>query len=612
MKLHCGFRQARARVWGCLALGGLLGLLPGGASTPPAQAAPRPHAGGQRPDPPVLRSAVVRDLGTRIEGDVSLAPETAYTVLLFTTGDCAGSGELAPFGSAAVVTDTNGFASFSLVKGVALNDTLSAVARVSDTTGDSSVLSECVPVQIELTYWTDVAPRLAGSAPEARVGEPFTYTVTLDNLSQTPEGPPQIEELTVDVVLPDNVEFVEASAGGEFEAGRVRFQNVTVPPDGGTTLTITVKPLAPATLDCRASVSDTGPYQANNTAGLVTPAAGTAVEEADLALGVSAAPEPVRVGAELTYTIAVTNLGPATAPNVRVADTLPGTVSFVRASATLGTPVIAAGEVLCFLGEMTNGAQAAVTVVVRPTAVGAVTNRALVEIAPAAGPGLHDNGGPLPTPVDPNPTNNAAAVVSTVLPGLAVEVLSDPAFNPQTGLFEQRVRFTNIGTNALAGVRLNLTGLAAGVTVFNASGLADGQPFLQLHRAVNVAESVVFTVEFYQRERKPFASPTYTAAEAIPTPPAAEGSRVATVSGRAPLVLSGALNQGRFLIEFRSQPGARYAVQYRDSLDEAWRTAAPPFTAPADVVQWLDDGPPKTVAPPSASRLYRVLQLPQP
>lgn len=612
MKFQPGLRYPCALLWGGLALSGLLGPWPGGAFTPPTQAAPWPHTEGPRPAPPVLRSAVVSDFDTQIEGDISLEPGTAYTVLLFTTDDCAGSGELTPFGSVGVITDTNGFASFSLVREAALNDTLSAVARVTDATGESSVLSECLPVQIELTYWTDVALRLTGSAPEAQVGEPFTYTVSLDNLSQTPGEPPQIEALTVDVVLPDSVEFVAASADGTVAAGQVRFLNVTVPPSGETTLTVTVRPLAPGALKCRASVNDDGPYQANNTAELTTPALGTEVEVADLALGLTAAPEPVWVGAELTYTIAVTNLGPATAPDVRLTDALPETVDFVRATATLGTPVFAAGEVLCDFGEMTNGAQAAVTVVVRPTAVGSVTNRAVVEIAPAAEPTLSEQGGSPPTPEDPNPANNAAAVVSTVLPRPGVEVLDEPTFNPQTGLYEQRVRFTNSGANPLAGVRLYLTNLASGVTVFNASGQAESQPFLQLHRMVNVAESVEFTVEFYQRERKPFASPTYTTAEAAPAPPAAEGTTVATVPGRAPLVLSGALNQGRFLIEFRSQPGARYAVQYRDSLDEAWRTAAPLVTASADVVQWFDDGPPKTLTPPGAARLYRVLQLPPP
>jgi len=38
--------------------------------------------------------------------------------------------------------------------------------------------------------------------------------------------------------------------------------------------------------------------------------------------------------------------------------------------------------------------------------------------------------------------------------------------------------------------------------------------------------------------------------------------------------------------------------------------AQPAIVAPADRVQWIDDGPPKTVSPPASvsSRFYRVIQ----
>jgi hypothetical protein len=71
------------------------------------------------------------------------------------------------------------------------------------------------------------------------------------------------------------------------------------------------------------------------------------------------------------------------------------------------------------------------------------------------------------------------------------------------------------------------------------------------------------------------------------------------------------LLSGRFLIEFSAIPGARYAVQYSSDM-QTWKTANPIITAPANRVQWYDDGPPKTESKPSdiGSRFYRVMALP--
>jgi len=73
------------------------------------------------------------------------------------------------------------------------------------------------------------------------------------------------------------------------------------------------------------------------------------------------------------------------------------------------------------------------------------------------------------------------------------------------------------------------------------------------------------------------------------------------------------LNPNRFLIEFQSIPGASYTVLYRNNSILSNEIAAQPtIVAPADRVQWIDYGPPKTVGPPASvsSRFYRVIQNP--
>jgi uncharacterized repeat protein (TIGR01451 family) len=99
---------------------------------------------------------------------------------------------------------------------------------------------------------------------------------------------------------------------------------------------------------------------------------------ADLALTKTDSPDPVLVGDHLTYTLTVTNHGPADATDVTLTDTLPSSVVFVSSSP--GAPMCnaAAGTVTCDLDTLTNGASTTVTLTVRPTATGMISNTAQV------------------------------------------------------------------------------------------------------------------------------------------------------------------------------------------------------------------------------------------
>ena len=119
---------------------------------------------------------------------------------------------------------------------------------------------------------------------------------------------------------------------------------------------------------------------------------------ADLSIAKTDAPDPVTVGATLTYTLLVTNNGPADAVGVTVTDTLPAGVTFGTATPTQGSCVQAAGLVTCALGTVLASATATVTITVTPTVAGSISNTATVSA----------------TTLDPIPANNSDSEATTV------------------------------------------------------------------------------------------------------------------------------------------------------------------------------------------------------
>jgi uncharacterized repeat protein (TIGR01451 family) len=104
---------------------------------------------------------------------------------------------------------------------------------------------------------------------------------------------------------------------------------------------------------------------------------------ADLAITKTDSPDPVGVGATLTYAIGVQDLGPDAASGVTVTDQLPKGVDFVSATSTAGSCARKGRKVTCALGSIgtpaIDYAPTSVTIDVVPRKAGTITNTASVK-----------------------------------------------------------------------------------------------------------------------------------------------------------------------------------------------------------------------------------------
>ncbi len=87
----------------------------------------------------------------------------------------------------------------------------------------------------------------------------------------------------------------------------------------------------------------------------------------------------VSVGSNLTYTIAVTNVGGIPATGVTLTDTLPASVTLVSLNSTIGS-CSGTTSINCNLGTLNPEATAIVAIVVTPSAEGTITNTATATI----------------------------------------------------------------------------------------------------------------------------------------------------------------------------------------------------------------------------------------
>ena len=208
-------------------------------------------------------------------------------------------------------------------------------------------------------------------------GNDVTYTLAVSNL-----GPSNAADVVVDDTLPAGLSFVSVSGSGwscsESPAGNVHCTRPTLAVGAAPAITVVahVAPDVTGKVTNCATVTDTVPGDDNDTSCDDT----TISAKSDLAI-VKTAPATGVAGTNVSYSLAVTNLGPSNAADVAVNDPLPAGLSLVSASGSgWSCSESPAGNVHCTRPTLAVGAAPAITVVahVAPDVVGKVTNCATV------------------------------------------------------------------------------------------------------------------------------------------------------------------------------------------------------------------------------------------
>lgn len=182
---------------------------------------------------------------------------------------------------------------------------------------------------------------------------------------------------------------------------------------------------------------------------------GSFTASSDLSVKVTATPNPVVAGSNLTYTVTVTNHGPWVANGIVLSNAIPAGAAFV--SATSGTYSTNSGAVVWSIGSLTNNASVTATIVVVPGIAGSAVLTSTVTGNEA----------------DPNMLNNVAintTTVQTPFADIAVSVidLPDPVLVAANSTLTYAITITNFGPATATAVSITNT-LPPGVAFLSAT-----------------------------------------------------------------------------------------------------------------------------------------------
>jgi uncharacterized repeat protein (TIGR01451 family) len=391
-------------------------------------------------------------------------------------------------------------ATFTIVVNVpgttAHNTVITNSATVSSSTADTTPANNTATAMTTVTGKADLT--LSKSAPATvNAGSDLTYTINFSNA-----GPGTAVNVVVTDAVPAGTTFVSASVTSGTgwtvnTSGPIVFSKASVPSGETATFQIVVNvPAATAggtiihnSVSATADTNDPTPATAT--------ADTTVIAQADLALTKTGSPTPdVIAGNNITYTIGLTNNGPAAATSVTVSDPTPANTTLVSVTTPAGwtrTDSVApglTGTITFTKATVANAETATFTIVVKvnsSTANGAtITNTATVTS----------------TTTDPVSGNNMATAMTNVIRQIDLAVTKSDSPDPVIAgnVITYTINFSNNGPSDASNVTVtdavpaNTTFLSAMVTTGSGWSTNTAGPIVFSKAAVGAGESAVFTI----------------------------------------------------------------------------------------------------------------------
>ena len=369
-----------------------------------------------------------------------------------------------------------------LQTGLAPGSVLTATATDSDEPNNTSEFGGAAPV----TFAADLS--LTKSGPESVTpGRTFSYELVVTN-----SGPNDASGVILADVTPPGLTFVRNAGActtpfpctlGTLQAGQsVEIAATFAVPAGYTT----PNPIA-NTATVSSDAAD--PDLSNNTATITT----TLAPRADLAI-TKGRPLQRSLGANLTYTIVVTNNGPSDAPDATVADPTPTGLTFVSNASACTTAFP------CSLGPLPVGQSRT------------ITTTFLVPSNYAGPDPIVNTATVSSTATDPDLTNNSATAATAIIPLFTINVeitkSGPPSVTPGTTLV-YAITASNNGTLDATDVTVT-DPTPAGLTFIGNDG-ACATSFPCALGTIPAGQSRQITTTFFVPPviRRPIPFPTY-------------------------------------------------------------------------------------------------------
>jgi LPXTG-site transpeptidase (sortase) family protein len=394
--------------------------------------------------------------------------------------------------------------------------TKSAEDQPDPVAGNDSAVATVTPVAADIA----VTKSVDNATPN--VGNTVTFTVTATN-----NGPSGATGVVVNDLLPAGLTWVSSTSTGPYDHVGGDWTIGALASGANQTLTIvaTVTGTTPVTNTAfvKAAVQP-DPVPGNNSASVIVTG-----QSADIAITKTVDNATPNVGGQVTFTVTAHNNGPSTATGVKVADALPGTLTFV--SSAPGSPAYALG--VWNVGTLANGATATLTITATVTSTTPATNTATKSAEDQT---------------DPVAGNNSASATVT---GQSADIAITKTVDNGTPNFGSNVTFTvtahNNGPSTATGVKVSDV-LPAGLTlvtstpgspafaagVWNVGTLANGATATLTITATVTTTAPTTNTATKSAEDQPDPAPGNNTASATITPVAADISLTKGVDNTRP------------------------------------------------------------------------------